>query len=132
MSEIRICPKCGSENFFDVSASQNFCQNCGQKLNNSKLETNTLFGAYKSMFKKYAKLNGRSRRSEYWYAYLANMIVIVAAYFCFVPAILDINNNGEPTVLSALLMGAAALFICIYSIAYIKLNVKRKNILIQK
>ena len=43
--------------------------------NNEPVEDFNLISAYKSMFRKYAKFDGRSRRSEFWYAYLANCII---------------------------------------------------------
>jgi len=57
-----VCTHCGKE-IYSVSASQ------GKKYN--------LFSAYKSMFVKMFDFRSRSSRGEYWYAYLANFIIML-------------------------------------------------------
>lgn len=113
-----FCPNCGAQLTSMGTGTQTFCHACGTRISKNT-ESFNMKSAYKSMFKNYAKFNGRSRRSEYWYAYLANMLIIIIAFFCFVPAILDINNYGEPTTLSGILMGISVLFIVIYSFVLI-------------
>lgn len=71
----------------------NFCSNCGAELSNgvqcancgANFEQQTLYEApkptmmeaYASMWKNYAKFSGRTRRSEYWYVCLVNVIISV-------------------------------------------------------
>lgn len=93
------CAKCGSP-----VGKAKFCSNCGEPtgippseypiFSSDPFETDpfssvsyshaptydpvenfNLFTAYARMFKNYANFNGRSRRSEYWYVYLANTII---------------------------------------------------------
>ena len=116
MNEIRVCPKCGNEIIVDSTIT--FCPNCGQKISKSTAN-NSMIAAYKEMFKNYANFKGRSRRRDYWYASLANFLIFMIAYAFFAPAILDMQNTGEPTTLSAMLMGVSSVAIVIYSIAII-------------
>lgn len=119
MSSIRICPKCGTEVMNNEFQTQNFCPSCGQKLRDSDDGNINLVSAYKKMFKNYANFKGRSRRSEYWYAILANVLIIFAAYLFFVPAIVDIINIGEPSTVGVGMMAVSSIFIGLYSIAMI-------------
>ena len=57
--------------------------------------------AYKSMFLKYSEFSGRSRRSEYWYAYLANYILIIA--FVILSALFSFSE-ALATVMAVLCM----------------------------
>ena len=113
-----FCPKCGS----DVGQSK-FCQECGSSIqapttNYDNVEKFTLFSAYKSMFKKYAKFSGRSRRSEYWLAGLTNFIIVIALYLiAFIPLIISTANHGEPSDLSFAFIGLGGLLIFAYFIA---------------
>ncbi len=95
------CAKCGSP-----VGKAKFCSNCGEPtgippaeypiFSSDPLETDpfssvayshvptydpfenyNIFTAYARMFKNYANFNGRSRRSEYWYVYLANTIISI-------------------------------------------------------
>ena len=74
------CSNCGTD-----AGQASFCPNCGTSLFGVKpsgnVENFNLITAYKSMFKKYAQFNGRSRRSEYWLASVMNMIIVMAFYF---------------------------------------------------
>lgn len=111
------CSNCGT----DVGQAS-FCPNCGTSLFATKpsgnVETFNLITAYKSMFKKYAQFNGRSRRSEYWLASVMNLIIVMAFYLImFIPMIIDITNNGEPSGLTAGIMGIFGLLIFGYAIA---------------
>ena len=119
MNYVRVCPNCGARISDDSETTQNFCPTCGQNLWN----TNSygaggfnLITAYKSMFKKYAQFRGRSRRSEYWFAGLANFIVVMLFYLLFVPAFVDIANYGDISNGSAAFMGIASILMMIYCI----------------
>lgn len=69
-----------------------YCNNCGTVLgenecfcpvcsNNVRYVNGcSLIEAYKSMWSHYADFNGRARRSEYWLAYAANLIVTLILY----------------------------------------------------
>lgn len=111
------CSNCGTE-----AGQAGFCPNCGTNLYGAKpygnVETFNLITAYKSMFKKYAQFNGRSRRSEYWLASVMNFIIVMAFYLImFIPMMIDITSNGEPSSLTAGIMGIFGLLIFAYAIA---------------
>ncbi|MEE1049068.1 MAG: DUF805 domain-containing protein [Clostridia bacterium] len=76
-----------------------------------------MISAYKSMFKKYAQFNGRSRRSEYWYAALANYIIVLVAYaIMFIPMFMSAaSGNGSPAMLG--LTGIISVLLVIYFLA---------------
>lgn len=70
------CPACGA--CYD---NQNLivCPSCGADLHPYIVgapQKYNIFTAYISMFKRFSDFKGRSRRSEFWYAYLANFIII--------------------------------------------------------
>ncbi len=74
------CSNCGRD-----AGQANFCPECGKNLfvatvvnPSSSVETFSPFTAYKSVFKKFGQFEGRSRRSEYWFAELANFIIIMS------------------------------------------------------
>lgn len=113
------CANCGSD-----AGQARFCPNCGAEVqfsgvkHNNNIENFNLISAYKSMFKKYAQFNGRSRRSEYWFAALANYIIMIIFYLImFIPMMSDIAKYGEPMGASAGVMMIGALLIFIYAIA---------------
>lgn len=111
------CSNCGTD-----AGQASFCPNCGTNLYGAKpygnAETFNLITAYKSMFKKYAQFNGRSRRSEYWLASVMNFIIVMAFYLImFIPMMIDITSNGEPSGLTAGIMGIFGLLIFAYAIA---------------
>ncbi len=116
-----FCPNCGAQMVNRGTGSQNFCPSCGARMANkydaAPAETFNLITAYKSMFKKYAKFNGRSRRSEYWFATLANFLVIMIAYMLMIPAIVESANTGYMSDGMAVFMALVALAIFGYSIA---------------
>ncbi len=70
----RFCHNCGAEIF---NPRQVYCLNCGAQLISAPGEGKdyNLITAWLSFFKRYADFKGRSRRQEYWYAYLANFII---------------------------------------------------------
>lgn len=113
------CSNCGTD-----AGQSSFCPNCGTNLVGLKTSgTVTNFNpitAYKSMFKKYAQFNGRSRRSEYWFATLANYILMIIVYaILYVPMIVDLSNNGEPSTVTIALSGIVGLLIMVYAFAII-------------
>lgn len=117
MNYTRICPNCGAKISIGEENAQNFCSTCGQNLwntNNYGAGSFNLITAYKSMFKKYAQFRGRSRRSEYWYAGLANFIVVMLLYLLFIPAFVDVANYGDISNSSIVYMGIASMLITIY------------------
>ena len=81
-----FCQKCGTQ-----VGESNFCPNCGAAVNNAQsvqpvvqpVKSVGLFGAYILMFKNYANFSGRSRRSEYWLASLANFLLVLIASVIF-------------------------------------------------
>lgn len=73
VGQSNYCPHCGAQ-----VQKQSMVQEADYKEEKTEVENFDLISAYKSMLKKYARFDGRSRRSEYWYATLANSII----YFC--------------------------------------------------
>lgn len=75
------CRNCGSL----VSDDAKFCMRCGANLDNGYAQNYNRddmpvraigFGeAIESYFKNYVNFSGRATRSEYWYAYLFNLII---------------------------------------------------------
>ena len=117
-----FCPHCGTP----VQVSSNANMNGGpqyQQVNydydyDAVPEDFNLFSAYASMFKKYAKFKGRSRRKEYWLAWLMNMIItLVMMVIMYAPIISDIVNYGEPTMDSA--AGAGIIIIALVLYIYV-------------
>lgn len=107
-----FCPNCGAQLTNRGSGTQNFCPACGTRMainyDSAPPETFNMKSAYKSMFKKYAKFNGRSRRSEYWYATLANSLIILAMVLLMV--IIAATNESN-------MSDGAAVFLSIISLA---------------
>lgn len=126
-----VCPKCGMRIEGRMGLNQNFCPNCGQKLydesenkgdnppKENTVQSYNLFSAYCSMFKKYAQFNGRSRRSEYWYATLANAIIVFLIYFIMTPSIMEIIKTGTVSDSEALALGGASIIMTLYLMATI-------------
>lgn len=127
-----FCTNCGRQ----IDGLQKFCQHCGASVgvsgnnynqqsyvnnqtytyNADSVKNFNLLSAYKEMFKKYAQFNGRSRRSEYWYALLANWIIIMLTYVLFfAPMFSDVVNYGAPTEATAVLMGLLGLLLLVYA-----------------
>lgn len=67
------CKKCGTN-----AGEDRYCPHCGANIATaeSHVENFNLITAYLSMLKKYAQFNGRSRRSEYFLAVVANVIIV--------------------------------------------------------
>lgn len=121
------CHKCGSN-----IGQSNFCPNCGSSAygnsyaapgnpyaapGNASAENFNLITAYKSMFKKYAQFNGRSRRSEYWLASLMNYIVVMASYLIiFILAVIAGVSGGSSSEAIAGVAVVCMLLLAVYSI----------------
>ncbi len=117
-----FCPYCGSKTkastYTNVNASQMFNQQGGTFYSNTHVKNYNLISAYTEMFKNYAKFEGRSRRSEYWYAVLANWIIVMVVYMIlFIPIMSDIATNGEPTGVSLTLSIVVGLVLMVYAFA---------------
>lgn len=114
-----FCPNCGAQLTNRGTGTQNFCPACGTRMttnyDNAPAETFTMKSAYKSMFKKYAKFNGRSRRSEYWYATLANSLIIFAMYLLI--GIIAVANGDYMSDGAAIFLSLIALAVFGYSFA---------------
>ena len=127
------CTHCGSE-----IGQAKFCPNCGAAARPAQsypavqsqipasyptgqttpVETFNLFTAYLSMFKKYAQFHGRSRRSEYWFACLANsLLVLLVLMFSFIPTFLDTAKMGYPSDTSLFIMTIGSIIVTIYGLA---------------
>lgn len=109
-----FCPNCGAQ---VTNGNTKFCPNCGASMGGGygsdpfynqtsyndpfssssygAPENFNLISAYKSMFKKYAQFNGRSRRSEYWLASLANCLIFWAAYLLLIIIGIGSVNYGS-------------------------------------
>ena len=68
--------------------------------------------AYKSFFKGYVDFTGRSTRSEYWWIWLTNMILLVPFYSAYFKVLANPRNE---TALMAL--GGIAIIYMIFGIA---------------
>ena len=92
-----FCPHCGTP----VQVSSNANMNGGpqyQQVNydydyDAVPEDFNLFSAYASMFKKYAKFKGRSRRKEYWLAWLMNMIITLVMLLPIITLLFFLPEN---------------------------------------
>ena len=71
-----------------------------------------MINAYKSFFKGYVDFTGRSTRSEYWWIWLTNMILLVPFYSAYFKALANPRNE---TALMAL--GGIAIIYMIFGIA---------------
>ncbi|MFS9143541.1 DUF805 domain-containing protein [Streptococcus infantis] len=71
-----------------------------------------MINAYKNFFKGYVDFTGRSTRSEYWWIWLGNMILLVPFYSVYFKALANPRNEA---VLMAL--GGIAIIYMIFGIA---------------
>ena len=71
-----------------------------------------MINAYKSFFKGYVDFAGRSKRSEYWWIWLTNMILLVPFYSAYFKALANPRNE---TALMAL--GGIAIIYMIFGLA---------------
>lgn len=89
-------PKCEGVKHMEI-----YCNNCGTLLTDEQIfcptcsnnvryvDKPSLIEAYKNMWTHYVDFKGRTRRSEYWYVVLANMIItlILALLTSVIPAV---------------------------------------------
>lgn len=116
------CPHCGSmvvNNAADADSNGNSSDSQGADYGSAEVESFNLISAYKSMFKKYAQFSGRSRRSEYWYAALANFLIIFIAEIIFIIPTVSAFVLDEPSGGTLVGMGILYVLIVIYSLAVI-------------
>ena len=71
-----------------------------------------MINAYKNFFKGYVDFTGRSTRSEYWWIWLTNMILLVPFYSVYFKALANPRNE---TALMAL--GGIAIIYMIFGLA---------------
>ena len=71
-----------------------------------------MINAYKNFFKGYVDFTGRSKRSEYWWIWLTNMILLVPFYSAYFKVLANPRNE---TALMAL--GGIAIIYMIFGIA---------------
>ena len=71
-----------------------------------------MISAYKNFFKGYVDFTGRSTRSEYWWIWLTNMILLVPFYSAYFKALANPRNE---TALMAL--GGIAIIYMIFGLA---------------
>lgn len=98
--ETKKCPSCG-EAYDDELLI--VCLNCGAELHsNHSCDAPVKYGpfsAYKAMFKRAFDFRGRSSRSEYWFAYLFNALVVImfsVAMICVdIMAAQALEESGE-------------------------------------
>lgn len=80
LGESKFCPNCGTQ----VGGQQNNTVNTAtQPVDYSQAKSVGLFRAYILMFKNYANFSGRSRRSEYWMAAVANFLLVLITSVVF-------------------------------------------------
>lgn len=71
-----------------------------------------MINAYKNFFKGYVDFTGRSKRSEYWWIWLTNMILLVPFYSSYFKSLANPRNE---TALMAL--GGIAIIYMIFGLA---------------
>ena len=73
-----------------------------------------MINAYKSFFKGYVDFTGRSTRSEYWWIWLTNMILLVPFYSAYFNVIFSEGSEG-----AFLALGGLAVIYMIFGLALI-------------
>ena len=71
-----------------------------------------MINAYKNFFKGYVDFTGRSKRSEYWWIWLTNMILLIPFYSAYFKALANPRNE---TALMAL--GGIAIIYMVFGLA---------------
>ena len=71
-----------------------------------------MINAYKNFFKGYVDFTGRSKRSEYWWIWLGNMILYIPFFFTYGNAIANPRNESALVAL-----GGIAIIYMIFGIA---------------
>ena len=71
-----------------------------------------MINAYKNFFKGYLDFTGRSTRSEYWWIWLGNMILLVPFYSVYFKALANPRNEA-----ALMALGGIAIIYMIFGIA---------------
>ena len=71
-----------------------------------------MINAYKNFFKGYVDFTGRSTRSEYWWIWLGNMILLVPFYSVYFQALANPRNEA-----ALMALGGIAIIYMIFGIA---------------
>ena len=61
-----------------------------------------MINAYKNFFKGYVDFTGRSKRSEYWWIWLINMILLVPFYSAYFKALANPRNESALVALGGI------------------------------
>ena len=73
-----------------------------------------MINAYKNFFKGYVDFTGRSTRSEYWWIWLRNMILLVPFYSVYFKALANPRNEA-----ALMALGGIAIIYMIFGLALI-------------
>ena len=73
-----------------------------------------MINAYKNFFKGYVDFTGRSTRSEYWWIWLGNMILLVPFYAVYFKALANPRNEA-----ALMALGGIAIIYMIFGLALI-------------
>ena len=73
-----------------------------------------MINAYKNFFKGYVDFTGRSTRSEYWWIWLTNMILLVPFYSAYFKALANPRNED-----ALMALGGIAIIYMIFGLALI-------------
>ena len=73
-----------------------------------------MINAYKSFFKGYVDFEGRSTRSEYWWVWLTNILLLIPLYSAYFNAIFSEGEEG-----AFLALGGLAIVYMIFGLALI-------------
>ncbi len=73
-----------------------------------------MINAYKNFFKGYVDFTGRSTRSEYWWIWLGNMILLVPFYSVYFKALANPRNEA-----ALMALGGIAIIYMIFGLALI-------------
>ena len=73
-----------------------------------------MINAYKSFFKGYVDFTGRSTRSEYWWVWLTNILLLIPLYSAYFNAIFSEGSEG-----AFLALGGLAVIYMIFGLALI-------------
>ena len=83
-----------------------------------------MINAYKNFFKGYVDFEGRSTRSEYWWIWLTNMILLIPLYSAYFNAIFSEGSEG-----AFLALGGLSIIYMIFGLAlflpWLALTVRR-------
>ena len=71
-----------------------------------------MINAYKNFFKGYVDFTGRSTRSEYWWIWLTNMILLVPFYSAYFKALANPRNEA-----ALMALGGIAIIYMIFGLA---------------